>query len=254
MYVRVTLEARMPRRLRIVFPHLPHHIIQRGHSRRSVFFSDAHRVDYLGTLGECRASMGIRLFAYCLMDNHVHLIIDPGGDVSAISKTMKRLAGRHSRRLNAERGSSGSLWEGRFKCSVIDTDRYLLTCGRYVDQNPVRAGIAAGPGDYLWSSYRGRAGLFESPLLDPDPVIATLSPDPARRAEIYRALATLPVPDADVTLIRDAARHNLVTGTDDFALRLRHDSGHDIAVRRRERRWRRRPRDVESDVNVTTRA
>lgn len=242
----------MPRRLRIVFPQLPHHIIQRGHSRDAVFFSDAHRVDYLGTLGECRATYGLRVYAYCLMDNHVHLIIDPRDDVASISASMKRLAGRHSRRLNAELGSSGSLWEGRFKCSVIDTDRYLLACGRYVDQNPVRAKMVARPGEFIWSSYRGRAGLLDSPLLDPDPVLNALSPDAARRVAIYRALADIPVPPTELELIRNSANHNRVTGTDEFALRLQGISGHDVTARKRKRRWRRKPRDIAREAEGTT--
>jgi putative transposase len=249
-YLAAIQEARMPRRLRIIFPQLPHHIIQRGHSRDAVFFSDAHRVDYLGTLGECRAMFGLRVYAYCLMDNHIHLIVDPRDDVACISASMKRLAGRHSRRLNAERGSSGSLWEGRFKCSVIDTDRYLLTCGRYVDQNPVRAKMVLRPGEYSWSSYRGRAGLTDSPLLDPDPVLDALSPDATRRAAIYRALADVPVPDADLELIRDSANHDRVTGTDEFALRLRGISGQEVTVRKRKRRWRRKPRELVEPARI----
>jgi putative transposase len=231
----------MPRRIRIIFPRFPHHIIQRGHSRRDVFFSDAHRVDYLGTLGECRALFGLRIYAYCLMTNHVHLIVDPRDDPASLSALMKRLAGRHSRRLNAERGTSGSLWEGRFKCSVIDTDRYLLACGRYVDQNPIRARMVERPGAYPWSSYRARAGLFENPLLDVDPVLEGLSPDPTRRAALYRALADIPVPEKELLLIREAAQHNRVTGDEDFAKGLNHASGIEVASKRQPRRWQRRP-------------
>jgi putative transposase len=236
----------MPRRIRLVFPRLPHHVIQRGHSRHAAFFSDAHRVDYLGTLAECRVLFGLRVYAYCLMTNHVHLIVDPRDDPASISALMKRLAGRHSRRVNAERGTSGSLWEGRFKCSVIDTDRYLLTCGRYVDQNPVRAGIVATPRDYPWSSYCARAGLAANPIIDPDPALEALSPNASRRAEIYRSMAEVPVLTTELDRIREAAEHNRVTGSDHFARSLSHPSGVPIMAERQQRRWRRRPPDAES--------
>jgi putative transposase len=146
----------MPRRARIAFANIPHHIVQRGHCRKDVFLSDFDCVDYLATLAECREALQLKVFAYCLMSNHVHLIVDPGDDANTISALMKRLAGRHARRLNLRNSWSGSIWESRFKCSPIETDRYLLTCGRYVDLNPVRAGIVSSPEDFPWSSYRAR--------------------------------------------------------------------------------------------------
>jgi putative transposase len=209
--------------------------MQRGHCRNAVFFSDSDRVDYLGTLGECRVLLGVRVYAYCLMDNHVHLLVDPLDDASNLSALMKRLAGRHTRRLNAARGWSGSLWESRFKCSPIDTETYLLTCGRYVDQNPVRARMVESPGDYAWSSYRARAGHIESPLLDLDPALDALSPRSDRRFEMYRALTAIPVPDADLRLIRGASQRNQLTGGADFLDVVRTDHGLDIPARERGR-------------------
>lgn len=221
----------MPRRLRLIFPGLPHHVIHRGHSRNAVFFSDSDRVDYLGTLAECRALFALRVYAYCLMTNHVHLIVDPGDDPRHISLLMQRLAGRHSRRTNAARGTSGSLWEGRFKCSVIDTDRYLLACGRYIDQNPVRARMVSRPSDYRWSSYPARAGMLASPFLDPDPAIEALSADEHRRRLIYRKLADTPVDDADLELIRTAAQRNQLTGDAAFVEKIRALHGVDVPPR-----------------------
>jgi putative transposase len=97
--------------------------VQRGHSRGDVFFSDFDRLDYLATLQECRRSLGLRLYAYCLMTNHVHLLVDPGAKAASLSTLMKTLAGRHTRRMNRLLGRSGSMWEGRFHCSPIDTNR-----------------------------------------------------------------------------------------------------------------------------------
>jgi putative transposase len=225
----------MPRRARLAIPHLPHHVIQRGHRRGAVFFSDNDRIDYLGTLGECRLTLGIRVYAYCLMDNHVHLIVDPREDPSNLSSMMKRLAGRHARRLNAARGWSGSLWESRFKCSPIDSDAYLLACGRYVDQNPVRARMVSAPYEYAWSSYRGRAGHIENPLLDLDPALDALSPRQARRFEMYRALAAIPIPDDDLELIRGASQRNQLTGGRGFTNQILDEYGLEVSARRHGR-------------------
>src|SRR4051812_33832740 len=103
----------MPRRARIVFANTPHHIVQRGHCRKDVFLCDFDRTDYLATLAECRAALHLKVFAYCLMSNHVHLIVDPCEDPANLSVLMKRLAGRHARRLNLRNSWSGSIWESR---------------------------------------------------------------------------------------------------------------------------------------------
>jgi putative transposase len=102
------------------------------------------------------------------MTNHVHLIVDPGADAMNLSLLMKRLAGRHTRRINRLERRTGTSWEGRFKCSPFESDRYLLACTRYVDLNPVRAKMVAAPEDYRWSSYRARIGLAECDWLDAD--------------------------------------------------------------------------------------
>jgi putative transposase len=119
----------MPRRARIAVAHYPHHLVQRGHNRRAVFVTDRDRLTYLETLREFRAELGgLKIYGYCLMTNHVHLIVDPGDDSTNLGLLMKRLAGRHARRINRLERRTGTSWEGRFKCSPIESDRYLLAC------------------------------------------------------------------------------------------------------------------------------
>src|SRR5688572_31763512 len=120
------MEARMPRRSRLILPGFPHHIVQRGHRRSDVFMTEHDRSSYLQTLCECREAFALQVYGYCLMSNHVHLIVNPGSNPKAISQSMKRLAGRHARRMNARYEWKGALWESRFHCSPIDTERYLL--------------------------------------------------------------------------------------------------------------------------------
>jgi putative transposase len=234
----------MPRRARIAFANIPHHVVQRGHCGKDVFLSDFDRTDYLATLAECRESLRLRLFAYCLMSNHVHLIVDPGDDPRNISALMKRLAGRHARRLNLRNSWSGSLWESRFKCSPIETDRYLLTCGRYVDLNPVRAGIVTTPAEYKWSSYRARAGVASCAWLDPDPAIDALADTESRQQFRYRELVEEAIDEEDLALIRGALRRNQLTGTRDFVSKIEREQG--TLVQHRSRgRPRRSPRGHE---------
>lgn len=225
----------MPRLPRIAFANTPHHITQRGHRGNDVFFTRADRVDYLSTLVACKAELDLRLYAYCLMTNHVHFVIDPGEDPKRISQLMHRLASRHARRLNKAHGWSGSIWESRFHSSPIDTERYLLTCGRYVDLNPVRAQLVQQPEAYEWSSYRTRAGLAECSWLDSDPALEALAISQTARAAAYRELAAIPIDDDDLERIRAGSVGNRLTGDESFELEIQIREGIDLGRQRRRR-------------------
>lgn len=225
----------MPRRARIAFAGYPHHLVQRGHNRNAVFFSDFDRMDYLGTLQECREMYSLKVYGYCLMTNHVHLIVDPGAHAQNVGRLMKRLAGRHTRRMNSLLRKTGTVWEGRFHCSPIDTARYLLTCGRYVDQNPVRAGIVAHPEDFGWSSYRARAGFETCEWLDEDPALVDLAATRERRFALYRTLAQLPASEDELSMIRGALQRNQLTGTEEFRDEILRTRGVDVPGRTRGR-------------------
>ena len=121
------------------------------------------------------------------MTNHVHLIIDPGEEARNLACLMKRVAGRHTRYVNRLERRTGSVWEGRFKSSPISTDEYLLACCRYVELNPVRAGIVADPADYRWSSYGDKIGNRKEEWLDDDPCYLGLADSEKKRAESYAA-------------------------------------------------------------------
>jgi len=133
----------MPRTARVIVPYTPHHIIQRGHNRSVVFAHVADYEFYLVSLRELKVEFEVDVFAYCLMTNHIHLVLQVGDDVSAIGQLMKRLAARQTRYVNKLEGRTGTLWDSRFRSSPIDTDRYLLACCRYVELNPVRAGMVS---------------------------------------------------------------------------------------------------------------
>ena len=196
----------MPRTRRIALAHHPHHIVQRGHNRKNVFRTEKDRITYLETLKEFREKLGLRVYGYCLMTNHVHLIIDPGIDPTNLSLIMKRLAGRHTRRINRLERKTGTSWEGRFKCSPIESDRYLLACTRYVDLNPVRAKMIRLPQDYPWSSYRARIGLEPCDWLDPDPCFLALASTQERRQQLYREFVEQGIHEHELRFIRGAVQ------------------------------------------------
>ena len=160
----------MPRLSRIILPNQPHHIIQRGHNKQDVFLSEDDYRYYLENLNDWKQRLGCKIYAYCLMTNHGHLIIDPGSKATSLSLLMKRVAGRQTRYVNRRYRRTGTLWEGRYKSSPIETDAYLLACCRYVELNPVRAHIVRLPEQYQWSSYRSKVGLAEWSGLDQIPV------------------------------------------------------------------------------------
>ena len=148
----------MPRMGRIILPRHPHHVVQRGHNRQAVFVDDGDYESYLSTLHEFKNECGVRVLSFCLMTNHVHLLLAPE-ESGGIGMLMKRLAGRHTRRHNRLEGRRGTLWEGRYKSSPVQSDNYLLACCRYIELNPVRARMVSSAEDYRWSSYRTRMGL-----------------------------------------------------------------------------------------------
>ncbi|MBL8201571.1 MAG: transposase [Chromatiales bacterium] len=221
----------MPRTGRIVVAGYPHHVVHRGHNRDPVFLTAGDRFSYLDTLREFRAALRLQVYGYCLMTNHVHLIINPGADCSAIGRLMKRLAGRHTRRINRLKSRTGTAWEGRFKCSLIDTNSYLLACSRYVDLNPVRANLVSRPEEYSWSSFRALAGLADSDWLDESPCYLALGESSEDRQKRYRDFVGCGVEESELEFLRDAVRRNQLTGSDDFVREMEDQVSRRISTR-----------------------
>lgn len=205
----------MPRQARLVLKNTAHHIVQRGHNRNAVFTIASDFQYYLNTLREWRTRLGVQVYGYCLMVNHVHLILNPGENEAGIGNLMKRLAGRQTMYANRLKNRSGTLWEGRYKSSPIETETYLLACARYVDLNPVRAGMVAHPKDYVWSSYRQKTGL-EKPWIDFDPCYLGLS-NCIKDCQIqYAEYVAGEVPTKETASIRYALARGKLTGSTHF--------------------------------------
>lgn len=205
----------MPRTARLVIPNYPHHIIHRGHNRQPVFMSDDDYLYYLDNLNEWKSKLQCQLYAYCLMTNHVHLILDPGDNEENLAKLMKRIAGRQTRYVNKLEKRTGTLWEGRYKSSPISADSYLMACSRYIELNPVRACLVDHPGSYQWSSYGEKTG-GNFKIVDPDPFYLGLSADPEKRKEKYAEWVLSAIPEGELELIRAATQRGQLTGGSKF--------------------------------------
>jgi putative transposase len=163
------------------------HIIQRGNNRSACFFAMADYFHYLHHLQHLCEEEGVWVHAYVLMTNHVHLLVTPREAESA-SQLMKHLGQRYVQYMNRTYRRSGTLWEGRFRSCLVEAESYLLTCQRYIELNPVRAGMVSHPRDYPWSSYRTHAEGEKSPLLIPHACYLALGLDERERQSSYGAL------------------------------------------------------------------
>lgn len=225
----------MPRQSRLVLPDCPHHIIQRGHNRQAVFAGEEDYRYYLENLREWKQKLGCKVYAYCLMTNHVHLIIDPGEHADNLALLMKRIAGRQTRFVNHLEARTGSLWEGRYKSSPIAAADYLLACCRYVEMNPVRAGMTATPWEYAWSSCAAKTGLRPQDWLDIDPFYQSLGTSPAERAESYRRWLLETTSQQELDLIRTTLQRGQPTGSLSFAKEISEKLGRRVVIRGRGR-------------------
>jgi putative transposase len=212
-------EVAMPRMARVVLPTYPHHVVQRGHNRQAVFADSGDFERYLATLTELKGVFGIKVYAWCLMTNHVHLLLEPS-TATGLAFLMKRLAGRHALHRNRVEKRSGALWEGRYKSSLVQNDRHLLACCRYIELNPVRARIVAAAEDYPWSSCRARLGYTKSAALDLDPVYQEFGTDESTRRQRYRAFLNDAVPDGEWEMIRAAVQRGQLTASTAFAKQI----------------------------------
>jgi putative transposase len=170
----------MARQPRLDLPGIPQHIVQRCNNRLPCFLGDADRRHYLTLLGEASLDTGCKLHAYVLMDNHVHLLATPP-EIGAIARLMQKLGRNYVGQFNARHQRTGTLWEGRYKASLVDSESYVLRCHRYIDLNPVRARMTADPVGYRWSSCAAHCGHDPSTVLTPHPAYTALASTPETR-------------------------------------------------------------------------
>lgn len=204
--------ARLPR---LVIADQPHHIIQRGTNRQAVCLDDEDRQRFLGILREAAKQFKVAIHAYCLMSNHVHLLASPS-DTEGLARMMQWLGRKYVPYFNGKYGRVGGLFQGRFRTSLVDSEQYFLVCSRYIELNPVRAGMVQAPLDYPWSSYAHHVGQRTDPLIVEHGLYWALGNTPFQREAAYRELAEKPLTEKDVYLISEAVSKGWPLGTAEF--------------------------------------
>lgn len=197
----------------MVIPDVAVHVVQRAHDRAACFLSISDYEAYLVTLRTYATEFDCAVHAYCLMTNHVHLLLTPRTSTGC-AQLMKHLAQRYSWRMKVRTGRCGTLWEGRFFSALVPTVNYALACYRYIDLNPVRAGLVAHPAAYRWSSYTANAGMRSDPLLIPHAAYSDLATNTPQRAVAYVALCDSVLDQRLIDDIRKATKSGYAVGAE----------------------------------------
>ena len=239
--------ARLPR---FVIPGHPQHIIVRGNNREAIFYAEEDYTFYLERLMEACRKHGCECHAYVLMTNHVHLLLTPQFE-NSISKAIQMIGRYYVQYFNHKYHRTGTLWEGRYKASLIDSERYLLTCYRYIELNPVRANMVTHPSEYPWSSYLSNASGVENLLITHHSEYITLANTDEKRQLAYRDLFKLCMADRTLEEIREATNKAWVLGSDYFKAKIEEKTGRSSQPskvggdRRSERYHRSRRRNID---------
>ena len=231
----------MPRRARMYLPDIPAHIVQRGNNREPCFFhTDDYRY-YLQCLNEALNRYKVRCHAYVLMTNHVHLLMSPV-DLTGISRAMSLLGKNYVLYINKTYRRTGTLWEGRHKSSLVSAEDYLFRCYRYIEMNPVRAGMVKNPGEYLWSSYRYNAHGEINSVIKPHELYLLLGNTFEERNYAYRELFRVDLHDEDIHQIRQSVDQNYPLGNNRFTKLIEKTLNRSVGQEQRGR-----PRKYQSD-------
>ncbi len=209
----------MPRKPRFYLAGVAVHVVQRGHSREPVFYEESDYQAYLYWLLEALERYECNLHAYVLMTNHIHLLVTPRKD-DGISRMMQYVGRYYVPFINSKYGTSGSIWEGRYKSSLVHEDEYLLACMRYIELNPVRAQMVKHPRNYRWSSYRANAEGKSDELLTPHTLFSQLGRTTAARKDAYRELFKTQIDDEVLSDIRASWQTGTPLGNDRFKERV----------------------------------
>ncbi len=208
--------ARLPR---LTLPDYPHHVIQRGNNRQPIFATSADHQRLLDILEESAKKFEVAIHAYVLMSNHIHLLATPQ-TADGLPLMMQALGRAYVRYFNASQQRSGTLWEGRYKSTLIQSERYLLACMVYIDLNPVRAGLAARAQDYPWSSHGHHIGLRSDRLITPHALFWELGNTPFAREAAYAEMVQAGINPVQQAALTDATLRGWALGEADFVANL----------------------------------
>lgn len=205
----------MARQPRLDLPNIPQHVVQRGNNRLPCFLDDSDRLRYLQLLREALLYTNCKLHAYVLMDNHLHLLATPP-TTGAIARLMQQLGRQYVSQFNIRHRRTGTLWEGRYKSCLVDSESYVLRCHRYIDLNPVRACMVDDPAKFLWSSAAAHCGFRRDALLTAHPAYTTLGTTEAERCTAYQTLLRETLSGDELQAIRTYLQQQRALGNDAF--------------------------------------
>jgi putative transposase len=217
--------ARLPR---LTVPGYPHHIIQRGNNRQAIFSASADYEMLLSLLEEHAGKEGVAIHAYVLMTNHIHLLATPD-TAEGLPQMMQSIGRRYVRYFNTRQQRTGTLWEGRYKSTVVQADRHLLACMAYIDLNPVRAGLVEEAGAYPWSSHAHYIGRRNDRLITPHPLYWELGNTPFSREAAYAELVQSGVSKSQQQALTDSALRGWALGEADFVADLQRRTARRLA-------------------------
>lgn len=209
----------MPRTKRFYIAGVAQLVTQRGTARQACFFRAADYSRYLQELHDAALKYQCLVHAYVLMTNHVHLLVTPQTE-GALAHVMQALGRRYVRYINDTSGRTGTLWDGRYKAGLIDSERYVMACQRYVELNPVRARLVEAPDQYPWSSFAANACGTPDPVVTPHDVYLQLAPSEEKRRARYRAYMRQPVAEEELRAIRIHLQRQRALGSPDFQERI----------------------------------
>lgn len=229
--------ARLPR---LVIPQQPHHVIQRGNDRQCIFHDAEDYQVFLKWLREAGRQFKVALHAYVLMPNHFHLLVSPA-DASGLGKMMQWVGRYYVPYFNRKYQRSGTLWQGRFRATVIDSERYFMTCCRYIELNPVRAAMTEDAAAYPWSSYRHHAGIQPDPFITDHPLYWALGNTPFQREAAYKVLAEQALTADESKAIQDATYKAWALGSAQFLALLEKQTDRRVAPAQKGRPRKKAP-------------
>ena len=218
------------RRPRLDLPGIPQHLTHRGVNRAATFLDEDDYSAYLQALNACAREHDVLLHGYMLMTNHVHLLVS-AERAGSVSQMMQAVGRRYVRAFNAKYRRTGTLWEGRYKSCLVDSDRYLMTCLRYIELNPVRAAMVARPEDYRWSSVHAHLGLRLDHRLSLHPEYLALGGDGMTRAAAYQQVLKDAISDDDLAALRDHMCQERALGSVRFQAMVEKTLNRPVAIR-----------------------
>ena len=217
---------------RLAVPGLPQHIVIRGINGQTIFNTDHDYLTFLAYLDSAKSKYQCALHAYVLMPNHIHLLVTPSS-TNGVAKLVQLIARQYVQYFNTHHQRTGTLWEGRYKSALVESDQFSINIYRYIEQNPVRNKLVSHPQDYPWSSYRFNAGVSDDRLVDPCDAYKALAARVEQRRSSYAKLAAEAVDRETLKIIRQETNRSRVVGSQEFKMKIEKLLGIDLGLKPR---------------------